>query len=218
MNNKKSILIAGIVLVLILGAVVLALVFKPKSSSTDESANPGKPAITENNPQNEETSIKGNILDLIKLGKTARCTYSTSQDDNGMTGVSYISGNNVRADFEVTTKDRQTIASHMITDGEWVYTWSSATPQGFKMKVDESVNTSADTTKESPTKALSESFDYKCTPWLADNSLFEVPSNVEFTDFSDMLKNLNTGGNCSACDYIPDEDGKATCKQQLGCE
>jgi hypothetical protein len=218
MNNKKPILIVVVVLVLIFGAVAFALVFKPKSSPTAELANPSKLAVTENKPQNEETFVKGSLLDLIKLGKTARCTYSSDQDGYITSGVSYISGKNVRVDFDVTTADDQEIKSHMVTDGEWVYTWSTATPQGFKMKVDQPENTSTDTTKEAPTKALNESFDYKCTPWLVDNSLFEIPSDIEFTDFSTMMEGLKDNNACSACDYIPDAEGKATCKQQLGCE
>lgn len=224
MNNKKSILIVVLGLVLIFGAVAFALVFKPKSLPADELANPSKPGVTENKPQNDETSVKGSLLDLMKLGKNVKCTYWTDQEGTTMAGVSYISGQKVRGDFDITTYDvnteegSNTIKSHMVTDGEWVYTWSTATPQGFKMKVDQPENTSTDTTKEAPTKALNESFDYKCTPWLVDNSLFEIPSDIEFTDFSTMMEDLKDNNACLACDYIPDAEGKATCKQQLGCE
>jgi len=31
-------------------------------------------------------------------------------------------------------------------------------------------------------------FDYKCTPWSVDNSVFELPENIEFMDLSEMMK------------------------------
>lgn len=92
-------------------------------------------------------------------------------------------------------------------------------PQGFKMKATETESqNSATTEKNEAVSTLNNEVSYKCTPWVVDTSLFTVPADITFTDFTETMKNLNTGDACSTCDYIPDADGKAECRTQLGCE
>ena len=170
----------------------------------------------------EEGLISGSILDLMKLGKSVKCTYSIDITGNKMDGVSYVSGEKVRGDFNTTGPEDSKTESHMISDGGWVYVWNSVMPQGFKMKisdVEESVKPES-SQDQAPTgnaslDTLQKKFDYKCDNWAPDNSVFDVPTDVTFTDFSDTMKSL--GNKCSACELIKDTEGKETCKKQLGC-
>jgi hypothetical protein len=64
-----------------------------------------------------------------------------------------------------------------------------------------------------------------CSGWIPDNSKFQVPGNVEFTDLSAMMENAKMQGkpgatapkmDSSVCDQIEDADAKAQCQNALG--
>ena len=88
---------------------------------------------------------------------------------------------------------------------------------------------------------------YSCMPWIRNEQQFIPPTEVEFSDMSSLLQsafsqsNLNSDTNiqgnlnptngaenteqapafqadCSICDAVPDEAGKAQCRVTVGCE
>ncbi len=217
MNNKKSssiFLVVGLILILTT-VVVVGFLGKNKPKDTQNLTTESLGPVTES----EETAGEGSIFDLVKLGKTAKCTYTSDLESTKMEGVSYISGKNVRADFEVITANNQKMTSHMISDGEWVYSWSSAMPQGFKMKVSETdARNTTPSEKNDATSTLNNKVSYRCTPWVEDTSLFTIPTDVTFTDFTESIKTITGGDACSACNYLTNPEDKATCKASLGCE
>lgn len=208
-NNRK--LIPVIIGVLLVGAVavfaVTTVINRNKTPNSQSLSNESKESATEIAAK-EEGSISGSILDLMKLGKSVKCSYSMDTDGNKMDGISYVSGEKVRGDFNVTGPEDMKVESHMISDGQWAYIWSSAMPQGFKMKMtDMETQDSKVPTENTSLATLQKKFDYKCENWTSDNSVFDVPADVTFTDFN----------KCSACELIKDTEGKETCKKQLGC-
>jgi outer membrane lipoprotein-sorting protein len=224
MKNKKPILIAVTVIILML---LVFAVWKLTNKGSVQNTQPsqGQQSQTTQKPNEQDTvsSVSGNVFDLIKLGKTLKCTYSMDSQGVTVSGISYISGKNMRGDFESMDPSGNKIQSHMISDGEWVYTWTSATPQGFKMKLSdaESETTPAPNATTQNQDFFKNNVDYKCGPWIEDPSLFRLPSDITFTDFSEFTKNTNTDNKasmCAACDYAQNEVDKSTCKKQLGCE
>lgn len=220
-NSKKIIVvIAGILLLLLLFFVVAGK--KPTSNSNNQQANQMQPKNDAIANGNED--FKGNMMDLFKSGKNTKCTYSNKNDEYSIEGTTYIAGNKMRTDASTTMKDQNTIESHMISDGTWVYSWSSAMPQGIKMKIDTQLaQTNPDnkvTSQESYAKTFQENYDFKCSKWTTDQSKFELPLDVTFTDFSQMAKPAQDGQNnaCAACNYIQDADAKAQCLKSLGCK
>jgi len=138
-------------------------------------------------PGNKQ-SVSGSFLDLIKLNKALKCTYSTEQEGTKVTGTTYVSGSKMRSDSEVVTSAAGTITSHMISDGTWIYSWGSAQPQGIKMKVpatqpqdgtspDKGVNGSGGY------KDLQQQYSYNCENWSVDASKFDVPADITFMEF-----------------------------------
>lgn len=225
MKNTKiiPIIICIILLVGVLGFAAWKFTSKkaPVGSTALENDQTKKPIANDN-----EGSVKGTLLDLLKLGKTLKCTYSMTAENTTTSGTSYVAGTNMRGDFEIINPDGTKLLSHMISTGDWVYTWSSASPQGIKMKL-------TDTEAESPepkgsngegssaTDAFKNSFDYKCSSWNEDKSMFQLPTDIQFIDLSESLKGVGTGDTkamCAACNYAQSEEDKTACKKQLGCE
>lgn len=169
--------------------------------------------------------LQGNALDLLKLGKTLKCTYSTQDENTTTTGVSYISNNKMRGDFEIITENNEKINSHMVSDGEWMYSWTDTMDQGIKMKLEEvsAEDTTTPETNEDKSDtgldALKNNVDYNCSKWVEDTTQFEIPTDVEFVDYSQMLKDLTGGDNsmCAACNYAQNEVDKAECLARLNC-
>lgn len=219
MKNNKPILVVLVVFVLLL------LVFGTWKLAGARRAAPKAAQPQQQQSKSDESSITGSVFDLMKLGKTLKCTYDMNTEGAALSGTSYISGNRMRGDFESTDPTGNKIQSHMISDGEWVYTWTSAAPQGFKMKVSDADSEATTPSESTPAEsqkldALKNDLDYKCAVWVEDTSLLQVPSDVEFVDFSESLKKINTGsGNsmCAACDYAQSDEDKSACKKQLGC-
>ncbi|MFH1295124.1 MAG: hypothetical protein ABIH84_00920 [bacterium] len=209
MNNKKLIpLILGLVVVVIVaGAIFLSGKSGKKAPSEMPVPSPTAGA------QSEETTGSGNIFDMLSLNQDVKCTYNSSEEGAELSGTSYISGQSARADFSTTDPEGQTIDSHMISDGEWVYVWTSASATGYKMPLIQAQEDSMTVSNEdsAPISTVNNNFDYACTPWAADSSFFAVPENINFTDLA------TPASGCATCELLEDAEGIAACKAQLGC-
>ena len=231
MKNRNSIYIIVIIALVVLVGLFLFNPFKKDSKQPTRdrdrvSQNTGSVEDKIENANEDGSEIlSGSVLDLLKLGKTLKCTYTAGEEGSVTTGTSYISGKRMRGDFDITSENDSKIVSHMVSDGEWMYSWSDNMDKGMKMKYEEVVaedtdatDTTTDETNEN-LDALKNQVDYKCSNWIVDTSLFEVPSDIEFVDYSQMLKDI-TGGDgsmCAACAYAPNEEDKAACLARLNC-
>jgi hypothetical protein len=183
----------------------------------------------------EETALKGSIFDLVKLNKTQTCTFSVSAEGSMMSGTIYMSGKNVRYVSEVTVPNASKVATNMIRDGEWVYSWSSASQQGLKMKL-ETMENMAKKSMENSTKPneadlsmklkADANHEYKCRTWNGDAKMFELPKDIQFMDFTETMKSVSDNAMpdktqsstmCSACGYATDPKDVAACKAQFNC-
>ncbi len=230
MKNPKYILI-GIFILLILAA--LGFYYWSTNSNAQISVRESLSSIqnqqdladTNETLSEDEDSFVGNILDLAKLGKTVKCTYEAEYEGSKMSGVTYISGDKIRADFTTTDAENEKVDGHMILDGSWEYTWTTLSDQGVKMNIkdlENKVQQNTDgTNSDKSFDALSDDVKYNCTKWAADNSMFEVPNNINFVDFTETLDSFTSeseeGGLCSACDFAQTQEAIDACKQQLGC-
>lgn len=183
-------------------------------------------------PQSEK--ISGSIEDLMSRNRNIRCELVVKSGDDVMSGTTYISGTRARSDYK-SKMGEQTVTSHMISDGTWLYTWSEEYPdQAIKMNIKdmEAVSGEAEA-QEAGIENYQENFDYDCYNWVKNDSVFTPPSNLKFIDYSEMMKSLqglmgNTGANadstpgagsmCGVCDQISDASAKSMCQQRLGCK
>ena len=195
-------------------------------------------------PQGEKLS--GSIEDLMAKNKNMRCELMAKDGENVMSGTTYISGTKARSDYQMKMGE-QTVTSHMISDGTWMYSWTEEYPnQAVKMKIEDLESdelAEQEDVQSAGIENYEQKFDYDCYNWAIDNSVFTPPSNVNFVDYTEMIKSfqnmfgnlpdesaVNDGANmpnlintdkaslCGACDAIPDAAAKADCKAQLGCK
>ncbi len=226
MKNKKSILIVVGILILLLLLFFVWKFTNKKPAEVSLSTQGQQQTTQKSNEEATASDVNGNVFDLIKLGKTLKCTYSMATQDVTISGTTYVSGENMRGDFENTEPNGTKIQSHMISDGEWVYTWTSASPQGIKMNITKaqsegSASNADSTTTNQNANTFKNNVDFKCLPWIEDASVFQVPTDIKFTDFTAPSANTNSNSNatvCSACDQAPTAEAKAACKKQLGCQ
>ena len=124
----------------------------------------------------EKTSISA----LMKKGGEYMCTVDHSTGVGDTKGTVYIAKEKIRGDFttDITAPGvgaMGNIDTHMISDGESTYTWSSASPEGFKGPVNSESQTGS--SSQVPTN---QELDYKCVSWKVDNSKFLLPTNITF--------------------------------------
>ncbi len=202
---------AGLIIVAVIIIIVLALggfyfLNSAKSPST------AKPAETQ---KANSSNIKGSILSLLSDGKNVSC--SITYPDNKGQGTVYVSDKKFAGEFTVKDAQGKELTGHSVSDGTYVYIWTSAMPTGIKMKFDD-VKTASQNTESVD---LNQEVGLKCSPWLPDNSKFTVPSSIKFQDMSSLLEQTQqpTGANIeiptSACDQITDATAKAACVKAL---
>jgi len=168
--------------------------------------------------ETQRSEQSGTIKSLLAMGKDVACDVSYSVGQNKTAGKVYVAGQKMSGDFTVTTSDGKALDTHMVQKDGYIYYWSSIVPQGTKMKIP--------TESESPVPApggVSTGFNadqqvqYRCSPWGADDSKFNLPANVQFTDVSAMTKSpgqketTTTKPGASVCDSITDPQAKAAC-------
>lgn len=177
---------------ILLSAVLLSACSLKAPGSTNETADT-------NTEENQSTSLR----DLIGMGKNQKCTISTSiTDEDGIKtdteGVFYISGKKMAQEYIVTSTDTDMpkVTMRMISDGEYMYTWNDENKdQGMKIKVTEPEDEDIDVESgeaQYESIDMDEKVDLKCTPWIVDNGKFTIPTDVTFTDLSEMMKNIPT--------------------------
>ncbi len=230
--NKTLLMIGagGLILLIILGGAGFFFLNKNKSKSTSEVQ------VTQMvTPQTETVMESGqSFKDLMKLSTNQQCTFTDTSTQNS--GTVYGGSGKVRGDFS-SVVNGTSLASHVISDGKTVYVWTDGQPQGFKMTLTEMETLPQDTTSKSVD--LDKKVDYSCNAWITDNSKFQVPTTVKFSDMSKMMKDVMGQTNskqstpsvpaaatksledikasqCAACDSLP-AASQAQCRQTLGC-
>ena len=182
-----------------------------------------------NAPKDDELSLTGTVLDIYQTGKTLKCTYSADDDGVTSSGTTYISGTKVRSDFEVEMEEGVSSKGHMIFVDSTAYTWTEGMNPGYKMtlSLEDLEGDKGNIQSNKDLEVYAKAYDFKCTPWIVDTSVFEVPTDISFTDFTEMLDTFQTvdepselaptGDLCAVCDLSPDEETKLACRQGMGC-
>ena len=190
-------------------------------------------------------NVKGNLMDVIKMGKPVKCTGSYSSEDGSMEMVVYAAGKKSYSEMILDAGGEGKFTTYSIVDGEWMYTWTDMGDMdemgGMSMATKMKMSDMEEMAKEMPTgdyydtggekemQNFQKEFDYKCKVWIPDNSKFTPPSDIEFMDLTETMQGFNDAmesgemqdfmnAGCAACDMIPDAAEKAECKADLGCE
>lgn len=208
----------AIIVLLLVGGGVLAFtqMQKPVVAPTSQD-----PSVAENSQSDQKN--RGTIQSLISAGKNVVCEINMPEQKSS--GTTYVVGNKVRGDFTVNLDESgKPMMSHMISDGEYMYMWTDGVDQGTKFKIDAvSANPSALPSSAPKTANLNQEVDLNCSDWAVDNTKFNVPANIKFTDMSQLMNNaVKSNGSTapkidpSLCDELTDPTAKAACLRALG--
>ncbi|MBC7836487.1 hypothetical protein H7X87_01770 [Acetobacteraceae bacterium] len=214
MQNSIVLYVVGAIVIVAAGAGIWMYSGKTNSMET---------SIGDTNTQIQRTSLKGLLADA----RPQKCTFTMSSANSNSSGTVYISNGKMRGDF-VSNAAGHTQSSHMIVEGGASYMWSDEMAQGFKMSFDAMSNTSMNS-QEQGTVDPNADTDYSCNPWVADESVFAVPTNITFQDMSAIAPPGAAGASggtsvsgsaeqCAACDQASNEGTRAQCKAALQCK
>lgn len=178
--------------------------------------------------QNEQTgamsTTSSSLKDLLALGKSQKCTFSVNTEDQNSSGTFYIAGGKSRG--MITAQANGTnINSNILYDGDTSYMWQEGTNTGFKFKVNEQEAKDAQTQAQGNIDP-NQKFDMQCEGWSADDSMFVVPNNINFQDFSSVMPqtpstsaNVDNQNNVDVnpadiCAQLP-EPAKSSCEASM---
>ena len=146
-------------------------------------------------PTPKTETAKTALKELLAGGKVQKCTWSAVENGNNVSGTLYVSGKKFRQ--ESVTADAKTQAlsqSYSLSDGETVYAWGGmAGGRGVKISMTSLENMVTGTPSGTPNQVnavLNQQYDYQCQPWTADESQFVPPTNITFSDMSQLIKNM----------------------------
>jgi hypothetical protein len=210
--SKRLVPIGSVILAIILIVVIVAVAASRKSQTTPAPQNQtSTPATT------ESKASSGSLKSLLSGGKNQTCQVSYTASDQKVAGTVYVAGGNkMRGDFTLTDSQNKETVSHMIVDSQVGYFWSSASTQGMKMKIEE-VSPSPAASTATQGADLNRDVEYKCSDWAVDNSKFSPPSDIQFTDLTQTVTNLQNQATTvkpdlkSICNQITDPQAKAAC-------
>lgn len=130
----------------------------------------------------EAGEFKGSVHDLMARGGDWKCDIG-SQASTGAgvafsSGTVYVSGKKLKGDFSIDVPSLGNVSAYMVSDGEYIYSWSSVMLQGFKAKVTAEGSGAGDTSGYGFNPDVS--YSYNCEPAAVDASMFTPPANVQF--------------------------------------
>src|SRR3990167_3148582 len=158
---KNTLLIIGIIIIILLA--IGGYLYMNKSQS--QLSMTGKEKKIEETTQG---SAMKSLRELMMMGQDQMCTFESTDDNGSNKGSSYISGEKVRTDFSGTDPDGKAYSGSMISDGTYMYSWSTASPQGMKIKITEETNKAVEDVKQdaqaNPNQYIdpNDKVDYKC--------------------------------------------------------
>lgn len=175
----------------VLAVVVVLLLFAAGYFLMNKSGSNGGSLVTGTQTQPGKLSFTS-IQDALSRSLSLECTFT---DDNGRQTKTYMKAGAVRTDF---TGSKAEESGSMILKDKKMYSWNDTTKQGFMMQVPDLKITPTQNSKTGAGKgtnpadalAMIEKYKSSCKPGTVADSLFTPPAEIKFTDYSNMMKDL----------------------------
>lgn len=146
-------------------------------------------------PTPTEQTLSTSVRELMAMGSNLQCTYdfTDSQSKVQTKGTTYISGKNFAQESDIILPPTSSAVGgkmNMISDGTTVYTWNpdKKATGGMKFVIDKAAKDQAQANKNNVD--LDKKIDMKCSPWNVDQAKFTVPTDVKFTDLSQLMQGI----------------------------
>lgn len=137
-----------------------------------------KPAGTAVAPEPESAaSASGSytVEELIARGENVTCTFAFNGGNSETTGTVYVGNGSLRGDYR-TEAHGQTFVSHVVVKNNTASIWVDGMTEGFTSDVTGQVQTGGG----SSAPDINSKLDYTCAGWTVDESMFALPSGVNF--------------------------------------
>lgn len=162
-------------------------------------------------PQAQEQSLR----ELAMTETPQKCTFTSAQNAQGTV---YVANGKVRADFSAEVNGNAMMGHSVVMDN-MSYVWMDGMSQGYKNSFEVQSTSSVETQSQglNPDERVS----YSCEPWSVDESLFVIPTSIEFMTIGAAGVQSGAGAlgaSCSQCNMIPDTTAKAQCLAALHCQ
>lgn len=234
--NKIILPLVIIVLLIVGGGAYYYFVHMPRGEQASQTT-PAETGTAADASQQQTASSTMTSMRELMMGASQTCTYTMPVEGGGTTGTVYVSNGKARSDFRITTEDGVVYDGSMISDENYVYTWSSLTNQGMKIAITPEMKEAGTTNPagstqdpNTPSNAdLNQVLEYDCSPWITDLAKFVPPTTIAFSEMtlpstsgaatgSGSAGGASTNPNlCSACANL-DAESKASCLSALNCQ
>ena len=184
-------IVIAILAVIGIGGVAIYVANMPKDSS--EETLPQEERRLEIS-DNKNFDGKGPLLALLSKEASIKCEFSSVDDKRDTKGILYIDNDTGRSRLDAQSSSNSGVVdSHMVSDGEKIYMWSSDMDQGIVINADMVDNfgnkfNSSENNEQSPQIDLDQNVSYKCSSWNTQEVIFAPDSEVEFIDTSQLMK------------------------------
>lgn len=198
MKNNKGFAVVPVLIVVLL--IVGAVVFFSKNKSKLEDGMENDSSMEQDQKMNgsDETNTDTRKVSqkdfpaLIDAGGSFKCTFSYDMkiaEPAKASGIYYFSNGKMRLESTMTPPNQ---TSFMIMNGkdDYVYSWSDFQNTGTKFKQDVDLSEAYKSTfyKDISKDPNAPVYDFDCSKWNVDSSLFVPPSNIQFQDMADLMK------------------------------
>ena len=139
---------------------------------------------------NKDGNYFETMKDLMARGKNMKCTYTQDLDEKDAemaTGVVYMADKNARVEITVKGKNRPDAKMYSLIKQDWMYSWTEGSSAGYKMTMEVAEMSDED---EQNMASLSKEIEFECKSWKKDNSKFNVPTDINFQDMTEMMRGL----------------------------
>ncbi len=221
---KSAVITIFIIIAVLLFGIAGYKWFKSTEEPTPETETTYQATETTNSETTEKLTPK-NLASLLQSGENKTCTYELMQDNKTISGAVFISGDNMRTNYEITSDEpTQNMTGSMIKMGDKMYIWSSQMQQGVMMQYDlEELQAQYEKSESQPGQPsnpapfdINKEMEYKCDSWNVDDNMFTPPSDIEFIDMSAMMNDIpKMQDPCAVCNSLPGD--KTACLKQFNC-
>lgn len=179
-------MIAIIAAVILLGGAFFII-----QKSNTASNQPDKGTTTSVTPGTSDDSDNGSTFSSIKDALSKSMTLKCEQKlEDGSTVLAYIKNGRVR--MEGIQVDANTKSGIVIVNGDKTYIWDTGTKKGFVMTAPKVTGQDQVTTQQGQTDYVGQFEQYRqsCKVAVVSDSVFTPPTDVEFSDFSIMMQEV----------------------------
>lgn len=140
----------------------------------------------------ETTTMEGtaSMRELIARDEAMTCTFSfASTDGVSGDGTGYFAGDERMRMESTVTQDGETYEVDYIINDDTMYMWGNTAQGTFGMQMTLTESDAAASESDIPV-GVDDDITYSCSSWSVDESLFEIPTEVEFMDMSTMMQGM----------------------------